>query len=141
MLLTTNLSLHFTEVPLFHVVNASITFHNIFGSEEKIQGVNSEIEANNKLVCELDDELFEPPLHYDVRKSLSPTLMNSSEDDLFQWVSNDEFGGAQGGGSGFGGFGSGRSDRVDIYEALNAPRTLIRDNTPDDDTEEQLLQR
>lgn len=30
---------------------------------------------------------------------------------------------------------------VDIYEALNVPRTTLKDTTPDSDTEEQLLQR
>ncbi|ODM92233.1 hypothetical protein Ocin01_14446 [Orchesella cincta] len=30
---------------------------------------------------------------------------------------------------------------VDIYEALNVPRTALKDITPDSDTEEQLLQR
>jgi len=65
-----------------------------------------------------------------MKSTIRPTPLQSSDDDLFGWtISEDEDMGGKDG------------KMVDIYEALNAPRTLIKDATPDSDTEEQLLQR
>lgn len=63
--------------------------------------------------------------------------INPSDDDLFSWTMPDEenqfFEPDIPGGK-----------MVDIYEALNAPRSFTKDSnhtTPDSDAEEQLLQR
>jgi hypothetical protein len=122
----------YVEIPVFHVISGCITFHNIFGTEEPIDGVEYFADDAGKLNCILSESLFEPPPHYKLKSTLRPAPLHSSDDDLFGWtLSDDEQGEA-----------SGRDGKmVDIYEALNAPRTLMKDATPDSDTEEQLLQR
>lgn len=122
---------------MFHLLTACITFQNIFGTEEGVVGVRHlKEEDSGRLSCILEEELFEPPRGYQVKESVRPGPMNSSDDDLFSWAVNEE--------EGQGGEEEGGKDpakMVDIYEALNAPRTLTKDVTPDSDAEEQLLQR
>lgn len=80
----------------------------------------------------MDEDLFEPPSGYTVQEFMTAGLASSSEDDLFRWNNGDLEASAWGN----------ETPKVDVYEALNAPRTLIKPNTPDsDDTEEQLLQK
>ncbi|CAG7725226.1 unnamed protein product [Allacma fusca] len=111
------------EIPLFHLVNACITFHNIFATDEQVAGVSHIVEEGGRLTCVLDEELFEPPEHY-VTKNASTFPINTSDEDLFQWSTDES------------------PEKIDIYQALNAPRTLIKhDISPDSDAEEQLLQR
>ena len=117
---------------MFHLVNASITFHNIFGTEEQVHGVQSLVEENGRLACVLDEHLFEPPPLYDIRMSVTPAPISSSDDDIFRWTVEDDLSGEAS---------SQHNKMVDIYEALNVPRTTLKDTTPDSDTEEQLLQR
>lgn len=119
---------------MFHLVNARITFHNIFGTEESVRGVQTLTEENGRLSCILDEDLFEPFgwFGYDIRLSDPPAPISSSDDDIFRWTMDDDLSGEA----------SSRDHRkVDIYEALNVPRAALKDTTPDSDTEEQLLQR
>lgn len=116
---------------MFHLVNACITFHNIFGTEEQVRGVQSLVEESGRLACVLDEQLFEPPPTYDIRMSVTPAPISSSDDDIFRWTVDDDLSGEAGS----------HNKMVDIYEALNVPRTTLKDVTPDSDTEEQLLQR
>lgn len=117
-------TLHFSEVPIYHFINGKISFHNIFGTLRKMEGVTSGIE-NGKLVCFLEEKLFDPPADYETQTAIctAPDLKSDEEDffGLFREGASDE-------------------PQVDIYEALNAPRALLRENTPDD-AEEQMLQR
>lgn len=53
----------FAEIPLFHVLNARITFGNIFGTEEAVVGIQK-FEENGKTVCTVDPSCFEPPSSY-----------------------------------------------------------------------------
>lgn len=128
------LRFNFEEIPMFHLVNASITFHNIFATEEPVRGVQTLTEENGRLACILDEELFEPPPLYDIRMSVTPAPISSSDDDIFRWTMDDDL-------SGEAASRGDHSKMVDIYEALNVPRTTLKDVTPDSDTEEQLLQR
>ena len=61
------------EIPLFHVLNARITFGNIFGVDEKAPGVHMEmpedVEAGAVLptdCCVVDESCFEAPASYSV---------------------------------------------------------------------------
>lgn len=56
-------NVYFTEIPLFHVLNARITFGNIFAMDEGVKGVHR-IEEEGRISCALDDECFEPPPSY-----------------------------------------------------------------------------
>jgi len=81
------------------------------------------VEDSGRLSCVLEEELFEPPEHY-VTKNASTFPINASDEDLFQWSTDES------------------PEKIDIYQALNAPRTLIKhDMSPGSDAEEQLLQR
>uniref|UniRef100_T1IXD5 Ankyrin repeat domain-containing protein n=1 Tax=Strigamia maritima TaxID=126957 RepID=T1IXD5_STRMM len=51
------------EIPLFHVLNARITFGNIFSMDESVSGVTC-LEEDNRVSCVLDDICFEPPSGY-----------------------------------------------------------------------------
>jgi len=92
-------------------------------------------EENGRLSCVLEDSLFEPPPQYHVKTVSQMSPINPSDDDLFSWTLPDDDREAHARDQG---------KMVDIYEALNAPRSLTRDSTlptPDSDAEEQLLQR
>lgn len=51
------------EIPLFHVLNARITFGNIFGLDSPVEGVTS-VDNGSKLSCVVDDACFQPPPSY-----------------------------------------------------------------------------
>jgi septin 4 len=52
-----------SEIPLFHVLNARITFGNIFGLDEEIPGVTRVVEED-RISCIVDDSCFVPPASY-----------------------------------------------------------------------------
>jgi septin 4 len=52
-----------SEIPLFHVLNARITFGNIFGLDEEIPGV-TRITEEDRITCIVDDSCFVPPASY-----------------------------------------------------------------------------
>lgn len=121
---------------MFHVVNGRVTFHNVFSTESRVAGVSYiKEEETGRLSCVLDGDLFEPPPHYHIKMVTHLAPINPSDDDLFSWTMPDEENDEQSRDQG---------KMVDIYEALNAPRSLTKDSThttPDSDAEEQLLQR
>lgn len=56
-------SIFLPEIPLFHVMNACVTFGNVFGIEESVVGVST-IEEIDRLSCVVDDSCFEAPADY-----------------------------------------------------------------------------
>lgn len=58
------------EIPLFHVLNARITFGNIFGLDEAIPHV-ARIEEESRLTCVVDDACFNIPPGYSKLGNLS----------------------------------------------------------------------
>jgi ankyrin repeat domain-containing protein 13 len=54
-----------SEIPLFHVLNAKITFGNIFGSETPASGVIC-LKDGDELSCDVDETVFASPGTYSV---------------------------------------------------------------------------
>lgn len=53
----------FVEIPLFHILNARITFGNIFGMDQEVPHVGH-LEETNRMTCLVDDICFEAPVGY-----------------------------------------------------------------------------
>ena len=52
-----------SEIPLFAVLNARITFGNIFANYSSVTGVET-IEQNGQAYCTIDDTCFDAPAGY-----------------------------------------------------------------------------
>ncbi|XP_033329830.1 ankyrin repeat domain-containing protein 13D isoform X1 [Megalopta genalis] len=118
------------EIPLFHILNARITFGNIFGMDQEVPHVGH-LQETNTMTCLVDDTCFEAPTGYvklgaEVRTQFSI----EEEDDLLQFAIQQSLLEA----------GSER-DEVDIWEALRAQKPS-RPTTPNMTAEEERqLQR
>ncbi|KOC67225.1 Ankyrin repeat domain-containing protein 13B, partial [Habropoda laboriosa] len=118
------------EIPLFHILNARITFGNIFGMDQEVPHVGH-LQETNRMTCLVDDVCFEAPTGYvklgaEVRTQFSM----EEEDDLLQFAIQQSLLEV----------GSDR-DEVDIWEALRAQKPS-RPTTPNMTTEEERqLQR
>ncbi|XP_058807424.1 ankyrin repeat domain-containing protein 13D isoform X2 [Phymastichus coffea] len=122
------------EIPLFHILNARITFGNIFGLDQEVPHVGR-LEEANRLTCLLDDVCFEAPAGYvklgpEVRAQFSV----DEEDDLLQIAIQQSL-------LDTGGEREVCDDEVDIWEALNAQKPSRRSSSNMTDTEEKLFQR
>ncbi|KAF6204383.1 hypothetical protein GE061_002724 [Apolygus lucorum] len=115
------------EIPLFHVLNARITFGNIFGSEEPVGGIQK-FEDNGKTFCNVDVSCFDPPSSYVVLGAESRRQVSlEEEDDMLQFAIQQSL--LQAGQE---------QDQVDIWEALNAQRPITPSYLSDDDEDKQL---
>ncbi|KAK0174482.1 hypothetical protein PV327_010245 [Microctonus hyperodae] len=118
------------EIPLFHVLNARITFGNIFGMDQDVANVRK-IEDGSKLACVVDDICFEAPMGYTKLGAIDRTQFSiEEEDDLLQFAIQQSLLEA-----------GSEKDQVDIWEALRAQKPS-RPTTPNMTTEEERqLQR
>ncbi|XP_072386366.1 ankyrin repeat domain-containing protein 13D [Diabrotica undecimpunctata] len=119
------------EIPLFHILNARITFGNIFAMDSEVPHV-SQLQEEGRLTCVLDESLFKCPSGYahiglDGRRQFSM----EEEDDLLQFAIQQSLVEA----------GTEREE-VDIWEALKAQKPS-RPETPNyvGGEEERQLQR
>ncbi|CAG5038229.1 unnamed protein product [Parnassius apollo] len=101
------------EIPLFHVVNARITFGNIFATEVAVPHVEC-IREGARLTCVVDDACFELGRGY---RQLAPGLRESSgtddEDALLQYAIQQSLMEA-----------GTHDDQVDVWEALRGARPV-----------------
>merc|ERR1719357_491578 len=98
------------EIPLFHVINARITFSNIQALDTAVQGVTSFREESGRSSAAIDDSVFEVPREYDVLGGASENTRRQylgggdEEEIMLQYAIRQSL--AEPG------------DKVDIYEAL-----------------------
>ncbi|KAG5899028.1 hypothetical protein JTB14_000054 [Gonioctena quinquepunctata] len=118
------------EIPLFHVLNARITFGNIFAIDSAVAHV-SKIQEEDRVTCILNECLFKCPSGYsqigiDGRRQFSM----EEEDDLLQFAIQQSLIDA-----------GTEKEEVDIWEALKAQKPS-RPETPSFlGEEERQLQR
>lgn len=120
------------EIPLFHVLNARITFGNIFALDCPVKNV-TKLEGENETSCIIDEEIFDSPPGYvqlgsgaEARRQFSM----EEEDDLLQFAIQQSL------------IESGtEKEEVDIWEALKGQKPS-RPTTPNFiGEEERQLQR
>lgn len=112
------------EIPLFHVLNACVTFGNVFGLEQPVNGVlNLREEDSQRLSCVIEDTCFDIPKNYSNKSNDYRRQMTfEDEDDLLQYALQQSL------------LESGtESEQVDIWEALKAQRPMSPANLTDDD--------
>ena len=113
------------EIPLFHVMNACITFGNAFALDEPVDGITYLTEEGRGLSCAVDPSCFETPAGYTVygmgrgggrsfaggNGSDRRQFSMDEEDELLQYAIQQSLvdAGSEG-------------DEVDIWEALKAQR-------------------
>ncbi|KAJ8679739.1 hypothetical protein QAD02_015526 [Eretmocerus hayati] len=111
------------EIPLFHILNARITFGNIFGLDQEVPHV-TRLEEENRLTCLVEDVCFEAPSGYTKLGAEERTQFNlEEEDDLLQFAIQQSLLDVG-------------SDRVDIWEALEGQKPS-RPSTPSITAEEE----
>ena len=113
------------EIPLLHILNACVTFGNVFGTDSPVQYVTS-LKEEDRLSCVIDDVVFEVPASYrsaDHRRQFGP----EDEDDLLQLALQRSL------------IESGtEDDEVDIWEALRVQRPVTpMNNFVDEDVQLQ----
>ncbi|XP_033208375.1 ankyrin repeat domain-containing protein 13D isoform X2 [Belonocnema kinseyi] len=124
------------EIPLFHILNARITFGNIFGLDQEVPHVGR-LQESNRMTCLVDDICFEaPPGYTKLGAEVRAQFSVEEEDDLLQFAiqqsliesgtDKDEFVGEY----------SNLKQKVDIWEALNVQKPS-RPTTPNMTAEEE----
>ncbi|CAO1416303.1 unnamed protein product [Diamesa tonsa] len=110
------------EIPLFHVLNALITFGNVFSLDNPVKYVsNIKEEDNDRLTCVIDDECFEVPANYKNRSGEYRRQVGfEDEDELMQMAIQQSL--MQGNEPQY------ENDEVDIWEALRGQRPITPNN-------------
>lgn len=83
------------EIPLFHVLNALITFGNVFALETPVTHVtNIQEQEEDRLTCIINDECFEVPANYENRASdyRHQGLGFEDEDELLEYAIRQSLG-------------------------------------------------
>ncbi|XP_049817825.1 ankyrin repeat domain-containing protein 13D isoform X2 [Aethina tumida] len=118
------------EIPLFHVLNARITFGNIFAIDSEVPNV-TRIQDEDRLICVLDESIFQcPPNYTQIAGADSRRPFIEEEDDLLQFAIQQSLIDV-----------GTEKEEVDIWEALKAQKPS-RPATPNFvGEEERQLQR
>lgn len=115
------------EIPLFHVLNARITFGNIFATDSGVEGVTTVEQEGGQMFCSIDDGCFEPPERYIRLGDAHHERLRDEDDELLQFAIQQSL------------IDSGtEADQVTFYEALNKTRPVQNSRARE---EERLLQR
>jgi len=116
------------EIPLFHALNAKITFGNIFAMDTPNTGVTC-IRDGDNYVCAVDESVFDTPSTYSVIGDLHQGRLRDEDDELLQFAIQQSL--LEGGSE---------NDQVTLWEALNKSK---RRNDLDalQSEDEQLMQQ
>ncbi|XP_064612137.1 ankyrin repeat domain-containing protein 13B-like isoform X2 [Liolophura sinensis] len=114
------------EIPLFHILNARITFGNIFASEEPIPGVEC-VRENDEMTCSVDESSFFPPPSYANIGEAHQSRLRDEDDELLQFAIQQSLLEA-----------GTENDQVTFWEALNRSKPTSNNLHSHED---QLLQR
>ncbi|CAG0910676.1 unnamed protein product, partial [Cyprideis torosa] len=78
------------EIPLFHVLNARITFGNIFAMESPVDDIMCITEDGGRLSCVVEDRCFALPASYtrlgEDASAVNFTLRTYDEDEFLQFA-------------------------------------------------------
>lgn len=125
------------EIPLFHVLNACITFGNVFAMTTPVENV-SVIHEDDRITCIVDDRCFDIPSQYANKDSDVRRQMTLDEDDMLQYAIEQSLVESSSGACGVIQQGT---DKVDIWEALRTqyPEGGIGGLPGDDDAQFQRV--
>uniref|UniRef100_A0A8C2JQA6 Ankyrin repeat domain 13 family, member D n=1 Tax=Cyprinus carpio TaxID=7962 RepID=A0A8C2JQA6_CYPCA len=126
------------EIPLFHVLNARVTFSNLCGCDEPVSSVTvlspqGATEAGKYLFrsktppplqCEVDPSVFEPPPEYTTLGPGRSELMRDEDDNLLQFAIQQSLLDA-----------GTESDQVTIWEALTNTRPVSQPPLYEEDSQ------
>jgi len=123
------------EIPLFHVINAQITFSNIQALDTPVPGVTSFREESGRSSAAIDDSVFQVPRSYDLLGGASENTRRQyqgggeEEEIMLQYAIRQSL--AEPG------------DQVDIYEALEGlpPGPVQHNHSSGLAGEDRLLQQ
>ncbi|XP_060741873.1 ankyrin repeat domain-containing protein 13D isoform X1 [Tachysurus vachellii] len=109
------------EIPLFHVLNARVTFSNLCGCDEPVssvtvhslQGATDAGQSPHPLHCEVDPSVFEPPADYTMLGPGRNEPLRDEDDNLLQFAIQQSLLDA-----------GTESDQVTIWEALTNTRPM-----------------
>ncbi|KAH8340227.1 hypothetical protein KR067_007882 [Drosophila pandora] len=125
------------EIPLFHVLNACITFGNVFALTSPVDHVAT-LQEPDRVTCLVDDRCFDVPVSYTNRGSDSRRQMPIDEDDMLQYAIEQSLVETRGGG-GACGVDARDDDKVDIWEVLKGQNVVGSDLLPEDDEQLQRV--
>lgn len=114
------------EIPLFHVLNARITFGNIFAKDMPVDGVTT-IEESDNICCSIEDRCFDAPSGYIGLGDAHHERLRDEDDELLQFAIQQSL--MESGSEG---------DKVTFREALNLTRPQRQYHAQE---EERLLQQ
>ncbi|XP_036406761.1 ankyrin repeat domain-containing protein 13D [Megalops cyprinoides] len=120
------------EIPLFHVLNARVTFSNLCGCDEPVSSVTvhtpeGSTEAGQTpppLHCEVDPSVFEPPPDYTTLGPGRSEPLRDEDDNLLQFAIQQSLLDA-----------GTESDQVTIWEALTNSRPVSQTHLYEEDSQ------
>ncbi|XP_030081231.1 ankyrin repeat domain-containing protein 13B isoform X3 [Drosophila hydei] len=121
------------EIPLFHVLNACITFGNVFAMTTPVEYVAT-LQEEDRTTCLVDDRCFDIPSNYVNRDGDSRRQIPLDEDDMLQYAIEQSLAETSGAGGACGL--DNDTDKVDIWEVLRGQNAVGTELLPEDD--EQL---
>ncbi|KAH8337043.1 ankyrin repeat domain-containing protein 13D [Drosophila kikkawai] len=122
------------EIPLFHVLNACITFGNVFALTSPVEHVAT-LQEQDRVTCLVDDRCFDVPVHYTNRGSDVRRQIPLDEDDMLQYAIEQSLVET----SGACGVDAKDDDKVDIWEVLRGQNVVGTDLLPEDDEQLQRV--
>ncbi|XP_023163315.2 ankyrin repeat domain-containing protein 13D isoform X2 [Drosophila hydei] len=124
------------EIPLFHVLNACITFGNVFAMTTPVEYVAT-LQEEDRTTCLVDDRCFDIPSNYVNRDGDSRRQIPLDEDDMLQYAIEQSLAETSGAGGACGL--DNDTDKVDIWEVLRGQNAVGTELLPEDDEQLQRV--